>query len=60
MERDYLQEHVGGTGLNKESRFRLDIRKKILCYEGSAAVEELAQRYCECPWKCASPSWMGL
>lgn len=29
MKRDYLQEHVGGIGLNKESGFRLAIRKNF-------------------------------
>lgn len=44
MERDYLQEHVGGKGLNKESRFRLDTRKKF----SAMRIVRLAQRYHVC------------
>jgi len=58
LERGFLQGHgVTGQGimaLNREGRFRLDVRKKILHHEGGEALAQFAQRSCGCllpvPW----------
>jgi len=53
----------------EESRFRLDIRKEFIYFEGGEALEQVAQGGCGCPlpgstegragWGCEQPGLEG-